>query len=1122
MPDDESRKEVLTVFQIDTMPTRSANVAPLTNVLSISTAGRNRYLLHFNSYHSLVQWTAGIRLCMFEHSKLQEIYTGALIAAKGKDLNAIGQITERARFKYEEWVKVRFGAGTPWRRCWVVVTPPDEKATKKARAQAKKDGKSYEPPTSKGEIRFYDSKKTKKHTPIATIVDAFAAYSLYPQSKQLIDMSALVKIEGRIKIHGDQPTENEGYVFAIPEIHPAVSAFETMLRFLFPVWDTFALYGRPGKLVPDKSDIRSLMFAMPRDGVQKCGYLEVTDIANLIVGDSNKSLTEAEWRHHIKLANRDKINATQDRKSRPFSTVPARHTFHLGSSSSLPVSEMDLPPSDVPMKSPDVPMNHNRSTSESTGLMNYRGQQPILELPILGNRGYYGDPPSTDRSDSPSDDGLFQIDPAARRLQLQTNQPPPEPVPETPTNIHPPSEKPPRPLPHVDAPTDDLFIGVVPPRVERYSQDGVRPIQRSQFSGTQITQQKSLGNGNQITAPPGFALQSSHVFVRGLPPSNDENAEYEQESSNNSPPLGPVPPQYSETTPDHNPQLRSWQPTPPPSHTRSSSLGNVPFESNNEQSMSPQQSTVPGLSPQLDSEAGSSQQMTTSIPRKPVPNTPTQDDFDTANSLADFNYLIDESALERIGPSRQNAMGIDQAPPDEDTLDRKAIARLMAGESGSEYDYDEDEPDYASSVGTADVQLPKRDTEMPRIGRIKVVGTSASPPEVKPGDTYYHTTTTQKEIVVGDIHYRNNKNIEPISIPTVDFGMTYNHGRSLSADAATTLRGNSFVGSDIPQPPTPSKSSGESEAGNRPSPESHASDSDQSRRRSVAWQPGIVNLGVASPDRTSAERYVAEKAAAATAQSQSRSRYMAKRRSTGAMLSNTGTSRNISSEYLPPRPSSRGGNAAFMPHGLVSGPDLSSHLSAREQEYIARTTGSTLLQMGESQRKPPPHKAGLIGAIESRETEKRQMMSAWQRGQLPQGGLTVQQEIIRRQQQQAQREVAMRRTTPSPRPLSIQIEQGSYFSPHPLVKPQQLHMYQQQPPSAPSLYQPFVYQQNQQQQSQQQLLHQQSQQQLLHQQSQQQLLHQQSQQQLHQQVGYGIPNQPPGNQHQNNYYSGGR
>ena len=61
----------------------------LNNVLSISTAANNRYLLHFNSLNSLTQWTAGIRLSLFEHTTLQEAYTGSLIAGKGKLLNNI-------------------------------------------------------------------------------------------------------------------------------------------------------------------------------------------------------------------------------------------------------------------------------------------------------------------------------------------------------------------------------------------------------------------------------------------------------------------------------------------------------------------------------------------------------------------------------------------------------------------------------------------------------------------------------------------------------------------------------------------------------------------------------------------------------------------------------------------------------------------------------------------------------------------------------------------------------------------------------------------------------------------------------------------------------------------------
>ena len=109
----------------------------LQNVLSISTAANNRYLLHFNSLHSLTQWTAGIRLAMYEHATLQEAYTGSIIAGKGKQLNSIKQIMERTRYPTNDWVRVRFGAGTPWRRCWCVISPPTEKDVAAAKKQEK-------------------------------------------------------------------------------------------------------------------------------------------------------------------------------------------------------------------------------------------------------------------------------------------------------------------------------------------------------------------------------------------------------------------------------------------------------------------------------------------------------------------------------------------------------------------------------------------------------------------------------------------------------------------------------------------------------------------------------------------------------------------------------------------------------------------------------------------------------------------------------------------------------------------------------------------------------------------------------------------------------------------------
>lgn len=164
----------------------------LQNVLSISTAANNRYLLHFNSLNSLTQWTAGIRLAMYEYATLQEAYTGSLVAGKGKTLNNIRQILERNKFKHEDWARVRFGAGTPWRRCWFVVSPPDEKEWEKAQKAAKKN-KYSKPPVLKGDVKFYETRKiTKRTRPIATITNAYSAYAIYPQSKPLIDQSTLV------------------------------------------------------------------------------------------------------------------------------------------------------------------------------------------------------------------------------------------------------------------------------------------------------------------------------------------------------------------------------------------------------------------------------------------------------------------------------------------------------------------------------------------------------------------------------------------------------------------------------------------------------------------------------------------------------------------------------------------------------------------------------------------------------------------------------------------------------------------------------------------------------------------------------------------------------------------
>ena len=69
---------------------------------------------------------------------------------------------------------------------------------------------------------------------------------------------------------------------------------------------------------------------------------------------------------------------------------------------------------------------------------------------------------------------------------------------------------------------------------------------------------------------------------------------------------------------------------------------------------------------------------------------------------------------------------------------------------------------------------------------------------------------------------------------------------------------------------------------------------------------------------------------------------------------------------MSPRPQSRTPS-----YGLNPSTDVTPHLSAREQEHVARVTGSPLINMAGNSKQAPPPGGGLIGAIEAREREKK-------------------------------------------------------------------------------------------------------------------------------------------------------
>lgn len=455
----------------------------LQNVLSISTAANNRYLLHFNSLHSLTQWTAGIRLAMFEHSSLQEAYTGSIIAGKGKHLNNIRSIMERARYPTEDWARVRFGAGTPWRRCWCVISPPDEKEQTKVMKDAKKRSAYEKAPSVKGDIKFYETKKiTKKTKPIATVKNAYAAYALYPQSRPLIDQSTLVKVEGTITIHSNPETTTEGFLFVMPEVHPAITGFEMLIRWLLPTFDTFALYGRPTKLIADVMDARSLMFAMPSG--KRYGYLDLIDVAGLIHTEGSQNWSEREWRKQLKQLTAKRMSAPN-----PLNRAMSEDQFASKSSVNLPSSGSGIQFAGSPSRSQPGTRDGSPAGNGDLGRPNRNMSDPAL--PQQGYRRQQQQQQQHQRSASEA----YRPQISSRLSSERSRNDP----------------SPPRPPPHKAAPPMPHENGAPPP-----------PPQHSAFRGPMYNNPQPYSNAapNNYGPPPNNTptYDNSQVYNNGPPP----------------------------------------------------------------------------------------------------------------------------------------------------------------------------------------------------------------------------------------------------------------------------------------------------------------------------------------------------------------------------------------------------------------------------------------------------------------------------------------------------------------------------------------------------------------------------------------------------------------------------
>ncbi|KAF2707475.1 hypothetical protein K504DRAFT_503716 [Pleomassaria siparia CBS 279.74] len=947
----------------------------LENILSVSTAASNKYLFHFNSLNSLTQWTAGIRLAMYEHMTLQEAYTGALIAGKGKTLNNIRAILDRQRAKHEDWARVRFGAGTPWRRCWCVVSPPDEKEyAKLQKTQKKASIYNRSPVVLKGDMKFYDTKKiTKKTQPIATVSEAYSCYAIYPQSKPLIDQSTLVKIEGKITIHSNPPSVTEGFVFVMPETRPAVSGFEIMLRFLFPVFDAFALYGRPSKLISDVLDTRGLMFAMPPD--RRYGYLEMWDVVSLIHAQGSATWSEREWRRQLKDMTSTRMTASPQHRSRVGSrrntvgraSLPPSRTGTLkfeerGSIRSQPSTRQPSPtrPGELepqrarrvdsapPTASFSIP-RHQRSASEQTSGYKQRQAETLSDLAHGVNDVKYdtAPPPPVHAAQQPDADENTSEPPSPDtrdlpEMQIAPTDPPVGPVASPPSFAHKPGQRPPV-IPYHPPPTMKPSTQMDSATLHQLADATNTPLPAgiamagaaAAWKGQDTIQSRRSGDYARGEERSQMYLNANPSYDQYLQSANSSRSGH----SGNRLPTIPASPYIEQPEFVESPLVHQPAAPPVPEHVQ------VPGEA---------------LAHRPRPTSSGSQ-----LHRKPLPGRSSSDNFSTrSSSLGSLrNDVVDPEALDSLEYTN---------------------ASLLRYPSQSSSRYDDDAvststPDYASTISEEIVpsRLPERREERPRSGVLKFVGDP--------------NASAKPDIFVGDTRYQPNVKPVPSSeYPEIDFGPTY----SLAPDtkrpvtSGTMTQGLHDNRSRENLAPSPNEQKRHSYLSGRTTPNtathmrSLSASPQFSDSRSVAWQPSMVSHGLQKErQKIDAAEWVAQRAASpyqpqtSPYQPQASPVYGHGRSKSHTpeplIRAQSGDWAHLhrNMDTMPARPPSRPLSRPLSRGNLLDQKPVA--LSAREQEQVARATGTPLIDLAHNmKKKQEPSTGGLTAYIDHREKEK--------------------------------------------------------------------------------------------------------------------------------------------------------
>ena len=961
---------------------------------------------------------AAFRLAIFERACLYEAYTGSIIAGKGKMLRNIRDLTERRMAKFEGWGFVRFAPGDKWTRCWIVVNPPDEKdARKLQKASARSSGRSVHHAPLTGDIKFYDSKKMKKMPPFAKIVDAYSAYAVYPQSNDLIDQSSLVKVEGHVVTN----TGSGDCAFVMPEPRGPVSGLEVMLQFLFPTFDTFGLYGRPTRLIAETNHIKSLMFAFPNH--RERIYLDVRDVVALIQRPGSQNWTEAEWWKQLKETTLARMSHQTYSHSRSVSLRNSEAGDDSQARGARFLAE-DVPSQPqqsgytrregyMPGRAPEPPYPGARSREPSgyyvRGQYEMSGGMPEPPYPAAIHRepDYYG-PRGGDmafaysRSQArPRESGYYspQTTEAAERRSGQYGVRPEAPLSAS-TGGKPPDQQflaefsPMSPIDnpflHHGVEEQDGHAMEDTSESHHTSNDDFEP--RAGSPSTKIGQ--SERTATLMSAIPAVEMPPEFSHGTGDVPKTRPQPSAEMTDASNRMSHGTVALLTAQQKPRMDEGSEDGYPTD--AEARARAHRDLCRSDENDRDGT-RDDTIASNEPRK-CEAGSFE--------NPSPSRPTSSgnrtfsfDNDKALKRKPVGGQPRQTEKEDKPGSYRQAVSVDLGQVMKPTIVRSNKENRSARRSLYFPNTRDDDcpdnassisPDYASTRGSEYSKQSECDSK-PRMGVMKTVG--GEPKE---------------DLVIGDARYAIDKPQDnSFAIPEVDFGPTLSllptTGQPKMAEPAEEPSYNKKAYS-----PERRRSS----AANLMDFSSHSRSPNRDEAlRKVSWQPGRASAATqqARAGASSPVQMYPRKSSSMTPpppqqqRSSSSGEWRRQSRSGTSLLAanNSNGWESRGSPGPPPRPHSRNASKA------LNYSDMTSQLSAREQEHVARVTGSAFFNLSNqnSKQEVPIERNGLIRAIGEREREKREMRDSV-------SNQMVAHAIAQRHQQQQQQHA--RSMTPGP------------------------------------------------------------------------------------------------------------